>query len=329
MLPKISIITPSYNQGQFLEETISSVLAQEYPNLEYIIIDGGSTDNSVSVIKKYESKISYWISEKDSGQSEAINKGFKRASGEIVSWLCSDDIYLPGTLHKAADHFAGHPDAVMIHGKSVLFDEIGKENTIGADPENLALRYFTVIPFPQPSSFFRKKLLDEQGLLREDLHFAMDYDLLIRAALGYSIIPVEDIFSKYRLHKDSKTSSQFKSFGKEWIKVFSKFIRSVNNTSEYITMLDAAKLYVHGDDVYSHSRNFSAGEVKLIVLYFLDFMAHLHYQFLERSKTLEITSLVKSTDKSFYTRRNLGKISYRAKYFPAGMIRVLRSFRNK
>ena len=329
MLPKISIVTPSYNQGKYLEETISSVLAQEYPNLEYIIVDGGSGDNSVSIIKKYESQIHSWVSEKDSGQSEAINKGFKRASGEIISWLCSDDIYLPGTLHKVANHFTNHPGAIMIHGKSVLFDESGKGKVIGADPENLALRYFTVIPFPQPSSFFRKKLIDEQGLLREDLHFAMDYDLLVRAALGYQIIPVDDIFSKYRLHKDSKTTSQFKSFGKEWIKVFSKFIRSVNDSAGYISMLDAANLYVPGDDVYPHSRSFSAGEIKLIVLYFLDFMAHLHYQFLERSKTLEVTSLVRSMDESFYSRRNLGKISYRAKYFPSAMIRILRSFRNK
>jgi len=327
MLPKISIVTPSFNQGQYLEETIVSVLDQEYPELEYIIIDGGSTDNSAEIIKKYESKIKYWISEKDSGQSEAINKGLKIASGEIISWLCSDDLYVPGALQEVTGLFNNNPDAVMIHGKSVLFDENKKESILGADSEELALRYFTVIPFPQPSSFFRKKLIDEQGLLREDLHFAMDYDLLIRAALGYKIVSVDNIFSKYRLHKDSKTSSQLKSFAKEWMKVFSKFIRSANNTGNYIALIDSCNLYVKGDDVYVHHRSFSGQEIKLIVLYYLDFMAHLHYQFLEKARTLEILSLLKSIDKSFYEKRNLGTISFRAKFFPSAMIRTLRNLK--
>jgi glycosyltransferase involved in cell wall biosynthesis len=328
MLPKISIITPSYNQGQFLEETINSVLSQDYANLEYIIVDGGSTDDSVSIIKKYESKLSYWVSEKDSGQSEAINKGFRKASGDIISWLCSDDLYVPGTLQKVAEHFHQHPDAIMIHGKSVLFDEKGKETMKSADKEDLDLRYFTVIPFPQPSSFFRKKLIDEQGPLREDLHFAMDYDLLVRAALGYKIIPVEDILSRYRLHKDSKTTSQIKSFGKEWIQVFSKFMRTVNR-GDYIPMLDAVNLYVKGDDVYVNHRQFTSEEIRLVVLYYLDFMAHLHYHFVETGRTVEIASLIKSIDETFYKRRNLGGISFRAKYFPAAMIRILRSYLNK
>jgi glycosyltransferase involved in cell wall biosynthesis len=329
MLPKISIITPSFNQGLFLEDTIVSVLDQQYPNLEYIIVDGGSTDNSVSIIKKYESKINYWVSEKDSGQSEAINKGFSRATGEILSWLCSDDLYLPGTLNKVAQLFTANPDTVMIHGRSILFDESGKETIKGADKEELDLRYFTVIPFPQPSSFFRKKLISEQGLLREDLHFAMDYDLLIRTALWYKILPAEDIFSRYRLHKDSKTTSQIKSFAKEWIKVFSKFIRSVKNSDLYIGLLSGSNLYVKGDDVYQHNREFNEDELKLIVLYFLDFMAHLHYHFVERSRTIEITALIKSIDESFYERRSLGSIAFRAKYFPSGMIRILRSYLNK
>lgn len=323
-LPRISIITPSFNQGQYIEDTIISVLNQGYPNLEYIIVDGGSTDQTIEIINKYKDRIKHWVSEKDSGQSEAINKGLLLASGDIVSWLCSDDLYLPGTLHKVAEIFAKNKNSIMLHGKSVLFDENGREEIKGADSKDLFLRYFSIIPFPQPSSFFRKKLIDEQGLLREDLHFAMDYDLLIRAALNYEISPVDDILSKYRLHVNSKTMSQLKYFESEWIFVFSKLIRSITGGDHYFSDLVQCGLYNEGEDKYEHKHVFSEKDVKTIVLYFLDFMSHLSYQFLETDKTSRRTSLIKSLDPGFYKARNLGKISMRAKYYPASIIRLLR-----
>src|SRR5437763_884238 len=125
--PKITVITPSYNQGKFLEETIVSVISQGYPNLEYMLIDGGSTDNSIDIIKKYRTYFSYWISEKDSGQSEAINKGLKKATGEIISWLNSDDLYTAGCLQHVAEHFAKHREAALVHGKTILFGDRKKE----------------------------------------------------------------------------------------------------------------------------------------------------------------------------------------------------------
>ena len=131
-LPKISIITPSFNQGPFLEETILSVLQQGYPNLEYIIIDGGSTDESVGIIKRYQDRLHYWVSEKDSGQSEALNKGLRRATGDIIGWLCSDDLYLPGTFEKVVRIFEQHPAAGMLHGRSILFGKGKKELIKGA-----------------------------------------------------------------------------------------------------------------------------------------------------------------------------------------------------
>src|SRR4030066_2441490 len=120
--PKISVITPSYNQGQFIEETIISVIGQKYPELEYIIIDGGSTDNSTAIIRKYERDLAYWISEKDSGQSEALNKGFKKASGDIVCWINSDDLLLPGSLKIVAEYFWKHPDVMFINGNTLRID---------------------------------------------------------------------------------------------------------------------------------------------------------------------------------------------------------------
>ncbi len=323
-LPKISIVTPSFNQGAFIEQTICSVLDQGYPDLEYFVIDGGSNDNSVEIIKKYESRITKWVSEKDSGQSEAINKGLKMANGEIVSWLCSDDLYMPGALHKVAAEFSENPDCVMIHGKSVIFDAHGKEEIKEAERKDLSLRYFSVIPFPQPSSFFRKKLIDEQGLLREDLHFAMDFDLLIRAALNYKVTPVDDLLSKYRLHEKSKTVMQIKNFETEWIKVFSKFIRSVGWGESYVKELEHCGLYSEGNDSYIHKHDFAEMEFRTIILYFLDLMSHLSYQFLETDNAKRRLSLIKSLDRKFYMERKLGKISFRATYYPAGFINLIR-----
>ena len=263
--PKISIITPSFNQGKYIEQTIRSVIEQHYPNLEYIIIDGGSSDNSVEIIKKYQSKITYWTSEKDTGQSHAINKGLKHATGDIVAWLCSDDLYLPGALHKVASVFHENPNTVMIHGGSILFGNGRKEIIKIADKTDLWLRYFSVIPFPQPSSFFRKKLIDEQGFLREDLHFAMDYELLIRAALHYNITSMDEIVSRYRLHKESKTVAKLESFAQEWISVFSKFIRSVEVETPYAEMLQNCDLYSIGEDKYLHTISFLQNDLKKIV----------------------------------------------------------------
>ncbi|HAX95810.1 MAG TPA: glycosyltransferase, partial [Prolixibacteraceae bacterium] len=124
--PKISVVTPSYNQGQFIEETIRSVLLQGYPNLEYIVMDGGSTDGSVKIIKKYEPWLSYWVSEPDRGQSHAINKGINRAAGEILFWLNSDDLCLPGAFFKAAESFSQYPNQKLVIGQAQIINQYGE-----------------------------------------------------------------------------------------------------------------------------------------------------------------------------------------------------------
>ena len=186
-LPKITIITPSYNQGQYIEETIRSVLLQGYPNLEYIIIDGGSTDNTIDIIKKYEPYLTYWVSEPDRGQTHAINKGLTKATGEIIAYLNSDDYYLPNTFFKVAKSFRSFPDADLFHGRCRYVNETGEK--IGEQWGNIS--HFAEIidlwgvwwqkqQFVQPEVFWTKRITNKVGLFNEDLYFVMDYDYWCR-----------------------------------------------------------------------------------------------------------------------------------------------------
>lgn len=220
--PKISIVVPSYNQGGFLEETLLSILNQEYPNLELFVADGGSNDNSVDIIKKYENRIDWWVSEKDSGQSHAINKGFHRATGEIITWINSDDLLMPGTLHKVAAYFQGFGDEIgLIHGGITTFKNGEDYRSNWGYPNPCLERNLSGMAFSQPGAFFKKKYLDRVGgTLREDLHYGMDYDIFARLACVCYFAPVTDIFSKYRLHPNSKSMAEQDKFIGDWSSVF-------------------------------------------------------------------------------------------------------------
>lgn len=227
--PKISIVTPSYNQGQYLEETIRSVLLQQYPNLEYIIIDGGSTDNSLDIIKKYEPWITYWISEPDSGQSEAINKGFKKCTGDIVTWLCSDDLITFNALFTVADAYLQSEWAVL-SGTCTMFYE-GSDKTMKLDSgpitfNSLLETWRMHFCPPQPAMFIRKKILDNVGLLNENLKFVMDYELWLRISREYRFAYINHNLALYRVHDQSKTGSTggMRKFYPEWKKVRDKYL---------------------------------------------------------------------------------------------------------
>jgi len=227
--PRISIVTPSYNQGIFLEETLRSVLLQNYPNLELIVIDGGSKDESVSIIQKYASWISYWISEKDKGQSDAINKGFQRATGEIITWINSDDLLTQGALQKVAEHFLDLPgDAGLIHGGMILFKEKTELETRFTYLKPSRESYLSGIVFSQPAAFFKKKYLDHVGYLREELHYGMDYDLFMRLSLVSNFYSVSDVFALYRVHSQSKSVAQTNQFIDDWKKAFVNLCKNLN-----------------------------------------------------------------------------------------------------
>lgn len=325
MLPRISIITPSFNQGQFLEDTIASVLEQNYPALEYIVIDGGSSDNSLEIIKRYEREITFWLSEPDGGQSEAINKGLRRATGEIVSWLNSDDVYLPNTLQTVAKYF-DQPGVALVHGKTILFGEGRGEEVKGASEPDLKVQYLAKIPFPQPSSFFRGRVLLEQGYLDESLHYMMDYDLLVRIALNYELLSVEEILSRYRLHQGCKTLSSQINQAKAAARVFSRLLRSFDFTEQVIRDMEELGLYVGGEDHYRFTKPYKAEDFRLAFSYFLESQAHFYYSDFDLEKTRLIARFLKQHDPSFDRSRNLNKLFRRSTFLNERALRFLRMF---
>jgi glycosyltransferase involved in cell wall biosynthesis len=205
--PLVSIVTPSYNQGRYIEETIQSVLSQDYPNLEYIVVDGGSSDNTVEILKKYEGRLA-WISEKDQGQADAINKGFRMAKGEIKAWLNSDDTYLPGAVHTSVRYLEAHPEVGMLYGEGYHIDEDGE----------LIERYYTE-PFDyqrlsevcficQPTVFLRAEVINTVGPLDIALNYCMDYEYWMRIAKRFRIGYLGSYVANSRLHLDTKTLSK-------------------------------------------------------------------------------------------------------------------------
>ncbi len=223
-LPLVSIVTPSFNQARYLEATIQSVLSQTYPRLEYIIVDGGSTDSSVDIIKKYvldssdlpldqkqasglqKHKITWWVSEKDKGQTDALNKGFARANGDILAWLNSDDTYEPNAIWSVVKFMQPNPEIGLLYGDANYINEEGR--VIGKFPAaqtGLKRLREGYVHIPQQASFFRGKLWREVGPLDPSFYFAMDYDLWVRLATRSQVKYVPQTWANFRLHTAGKT----------------------------------------------------------------------------------------------------------------------------
>ncbi len=228
--PLVSIVTPSFNQVAFLEQTIQSVLSQDYPNLEYWVVDGGSTDGSLAIIQRYADQLSGWLSEPDQGQGDAINKGFRRCQGEIVAWLNSDDIYRPGSIRRAVEVLQAHPEVGLVYSDVDSIDPQGEVfNRMTYAQWGLQdLMAFNMLG--QVSVFFRRSILEKEGLLDLSYHFLLDHHLWLRMALETQMkyVPGE-VWAAARMHPGAKNVAQAERFGEEayrlveWMRSDSRF----------------------------------------------------------------------------------------------------------
>jgi glycosyltransferase involved in cell wall biosynthesis len=201
--PLVSIVTPSFNQAAYLEQALRSVLEQDYPNIEYIVIDGGSTDGSVELIKKHAAKLAYWVSEKDAGQADAINKGFARAKGQYMAWLNADDRLLPNAIGEAVAYLEANPDVGLVYGDADFIDAAGRVvGRFAARPTDYGRMLRGYVHIPQQATLWRAALWQP---LDAGLQFAMDYDLWVRIAKVSRLAYTPRLWAQFRLHADSKT----------------------------------------------------------------------------------------------------------------------------
>jgi glycosyltransferase involved in cell wall biosynthesis len=213
-LPLLTIVTPSFNQGHFLDETIQSVLSQKYAHLEHLVIDGGSTDQTIEVLKKYPHV--KWTSEKDRGQTHAVNKGVQRATGEIIGWVNSDDTFLPGCFDAVIERFQSDRDCHVIFGNYHAIDETGKilysnDSFCGTYEEMIRWWDYTY-SVHQPTVFVRKRVFDVAGMLDESYHYAMDYEWWLRVARHFSFVHIPKYLATYRFHKDAKSFAPLEKY---------------------------------------------------------------------------------------------------------------------
>jgi glycosyltransferase involved in cell wall biosynthesis len=227
--PRISIITPTLNQGQFIQKTINSIIEQNYPNLEYIVVDGGSTDNTIQILEDYEEKIT-WVSQHDKGQADAINKGIRMASGELLAFINSDDYYLPNVFKIVADIFSNNPDTKWVTGSYVIVDVNDKpiqpliilyKDFIRKFSGVHAMKFTNYIA--QPSTFWRREIFDEIGLFDITLRYTFDYDFWLRLLLHYPLYNIKLPLSAFRIHKEAKGGKEYHEQFDEELKVLQRY----------------------------------------------------------------------------------------------------------
>jgi len=336
VLPKITVVVPSFNQGQYLEETLLSVINQGYANLELFVVDGASVDNSVEIIKKYQNNITWWISEPDKGQSDAINKGLVKATGEIITWLNSDDLLTPNSLFSVSQHFSQLAEDVgLIHGGTILFDAKRQLKTDWGYHPSLE-RNLAGMAFPQPSAFFLKEYLDKVGgKLNNQFHYGMDYDLFCRLACVCRFVPVRDIFSKYRLHDNSKSVRDQDKFIGDWNRVFVNLCKHLD-WNDVLGEIKSSEFFSEEALVFYYPLNFipektflTTADKEMIIFYHYCYMLKAFYWSNQREKARELLKYIlkQYPDVWIKNEKDIQPIMNKLA-LPDGLLRLLKRIKN-
>lgn len=252
--PRITVVTPSYNQGQYIEEAIRSVLLQGYPNLQFIIMDGGSSDQTVDVIRRYEPWLSYWVSERDRGQTHAINKGFAMADGDIVAWINSDDYYFPDTLREVAIAHAENPSAILLGDVEEFSDEaeLGVQRMHHVDVEHMLRPMDGSWMWHQPGTFVPKTVLDAAGPLDESLHYAFDKDWMFRMLQAAPVEYMNRSLARFRVHAGAKTQADLDKTMREIFRVNRRHLHLTDQATAR-SLLTTYQLRLVGLHLCAHS----------------------------------------------------------------------------
>ena len=256
--PLVSIVTPSLNQGKFIRQTIDSVLSQDYPHLEYLVIDGGSSDGTLNILRSYGDQFR-WISELDSGQSQAINKGWRQTKGEIITWLNADDLLAPGAIQHAVEAMQANPELGGVYGNCIYISTNGAVvKAYPVQPYDYNLLVVETENFiPQPGTFLRRDIVEKVGDLDETFHYVLDYDLWLQMGLHASMIYLPNEMGRARLHSAAKTLRDIRNFSGEFLRMYNKLLI---HPMFPVSLKEKEQRILHRAYVHSASFSFWGGE---------------------------------------------------------------------
>ncbi len=291
------------------------------------MIDGGSSDNTLNVIETYRPHLHYFISEKDSGQSEAINKGLRQATGDIVTWLNSDDYYEPDTLEQVAQLFRNNPDAGFVHGKARLFGKNKKDIVVGTDRNLQIHEYLAYMRFPQPASFFRKEAMAAAGPLNEQLHYAMDFELVVKSLLsGFKPVRSSSVFAHYRLHENSKTNHDLR-FIEEWSRVVFRVLSSFAGGEKYAAQLKLlTSMEIMDSKIFDLKVRLNDDVLRALFLEHLHIRFHYQYRALQVKDAKQTAAYIRKNYPREFAEKGYGKYTTRLKILPTFVLALLRKF---
>jgi glycosyltransferase involved in cell wall biosynthesis len=324
--PRISIIIPTLNQGQYIESAILSILRQDYQNLQLIIVDGASTDTTNNIISKYKSRIDHFISEKDSGQTEAINKGLALADGDIITWLNSDDYYEPGIFKEIYPHFK-EKEIGIVHGRARIFGENKKTKVIGPTMDLPAHLYLPYMRMPQPAMFLSRAAVRAAGQLNQSLHFAMDFELTAKVVLaGFKIKRIDTLIANYRFHQTSKSNLNHK-FLEEWTREVHNIFCSIPGAQFPVIEMELLfNLPPKPDNRYNCMISVTKKEAEEVFLEHLNFHFHEAYRATNEIEMRRIAGYLKRKFPRYYDEKNYSRYLNRVKMIPRFILNLLRRF---